>query len=365
MIENVFSPTFGNRPQHIVGREREIADFITGLKSRPAHPNRATFFIGQRGMGKTALLLDLADKSEELGFIPVRVIASERMLDEIIESVQTLGEQFVPKKAKSIQSISAGGFGFSFGLTFTEDIQNHYGFRIKLTLLAEALAKHGRGILFLVDEVRTNTPEMREFAATYQHLVGDGANIAFAIAGLPNAISDVLNDDILTFLNRAHKEHLRPLSLVAISNYYLSVFNDLKLKIDAATLDKAVTATRGYPYLLQLIGYNIIGSLGSSSEITDTIITAAITNATRALSDNIFKPTLRPLSDEDMRFLHAMAEDRERSTVADLRERLDVSSTHVQTYKQRLTEAEIIDSPRRGTLEFIVPYLGEYLRGEL
>jgi hypothetical protein len=224
------------------------------------------------------------------------------------------------------------------------------------------LSKRGKGILLLIDEVRASTPEMRELAAIYQHLVGDGANIAIAMAGLPNAISAVLNDEILTFLNRAHKARLGPLLLSDVSNYYLSVFNDLKIKIDAAVLDTVVTATRGYPYLLQLIGYNIIESLGGSPEITRVIADTAIINAKRVLAEDVFAPSLRPLSDEDLRFLRAMAQDSGVSRVSDLKVRLNVPATHVQTYRQRLIEAEIIDSPRRGLLEFVIPYLGEHLR---
>jgi hypothetical protein len=365
MVENIFSPTFGNRPQRIVGRDKEIADFVDGLKGKPGHPNRATLFIGQRGIGKTALLLALADKANKLNVIPVRVTASEKMLDEIIEGIRISGDRAAAKKTRSLQSVSAGGYGFSLGLTFTEDIQQNYGFRTKLTLLAEALAKRGKGILLLVDEIRANTPEIRELATTYQHLVGDGVNIALAMAGLPNSMSTVLNDDILTFLNRSHKVHLDTLPLNDVSQYYMSVFREQGIRIDAKLLNIAVAATRGYPYLLQLIGYNIIEAIGNDRKITSVITETAIINSKRALAEDIFAPSLRPLSDEDLRFLNAMATDKTASRVSDLRERLNVSPSHVQTYKQRLMEAEIIDTPRRGTLEFVIPYLGEYLRGEL
>ena len=58
---NVFSPTFGYRSEYIVGRDKEISEFMESIAAAPGHPNRATFFIGQRGMGKT-VLLDLAYK---------------------------------------------------------------------------------------------------------------------------------------------------------------------------------------------------------------------------------------------------------------------------------------------------------------
>jgi hypothetical protein len=52
-----------------------------------------------------------------------------------------------------------------------------------------------------VDEVRSTSDEMQEFATTYQELVGDGMNVAVAMAGSPDAISLVLNDRVLTFFN--------------------------------------------------------------------------------------------------------------------------------------------------------------------
>jgi len=50
---DIFSPTFGYRPKYIVGRDKEISEFMGGLADAPSHPNRATFFIGQRGTGNT------------------------------------------------------------------------------------------------------------------------------------------------------------------------------------------------------------------------------------------------------------------------------------------------------------------------
>ena len=56
-------------------------------------------------------------------------------------------------------------------------------------LLFEELTKRKKDVLFLIDEIRASTPEMRVFATTYQRLVGDGMNVVVAMAGLPNAIS--------------------------------------------------------------------------------------------------------------------------------------------------------------------------------
>jgi hypothetical protein len=49
----------------------------------------------------------------------------------------------------------------------------------------------------------------------------------------------------------------------------------------------------------------------------------------------------------------------------DIRDRLQVAKSHVQTYRKRLLEAGLIHSLSRGTLAFSIPYLGQYLRDEL
>jgi hypothetical protein len=71
-------------------------------------------------MGKTVLLLELAERAKRAGFIAVRTVAGERMLDEIIEGIQIEGRHYTEAKKNPIKSVSAGAFGFSVGLTFTE-----------------------------------------------------------------------------------------------------------------------------------------------------------------------------------------------------------------------------------------------------
>jgi len=362
---SVFSPTFGYRPKYIVGRDKEISDFMESITDAPGHPNRATFFIGQRGMGKTVLLLELAERSKEAGFIVVRVVAGERMLDDIIEGLQIAGERHMEDRKNPVKSVSAGAFGFSVGLTFTDEIRKNYGFNTKLSLLCEALAKRKKGVLFLIDEIQASTTEMRTFATTYQHLVGEGMNVAVAMAGLPNAISSVLNDKILTFLNRASKVDLNPLQIADVSVCYAKALSDLEIEFDAKTLDSAACATDGYPYLLQLVGYHMLKFLDGESKLTDTIVELAVASSKRALASDVILPCLNPLSAEDKRFLKAMAVDNDESRVLDICDRLQVGKSHVQTYRRRLMEAGLIYSSSRGILAFSIPYLKQYLRGEV
>ena len=364
MEKNVFIPTFGNRPQPFVGRRIVLDNIMEGLAHPEGHPHRATIVTGQRGTGKTALLLEIAVRAEEMGYAAINVTNSEKMLGEILQLLYMKHGNYSKGKQK-LKSINAGAFGFSFGLALSDDTQQNFGFRIHLSLLADELAKCGKGVLLLVDEVQSNTPEMRELAVTYQHLVGEGKNIAIVMAGLPGAVSSVLHDDILTFLNRAHKVVLEPLDFADISLFYTERFAIAGKKIAPDVLDFVVRATRGYPYLMQLIGYHIIKFVGEAKTIEMQIAENAAITAKRDLTDSVHKTCLRPLSDKDIAFLKAMSKDKEGSRIADIQTRMKVSPSYIQQYRLRLISAGIILPERRGRIEFAVPYLGEYLRGEL
>jgi len=361
---SAFLPAFGNRPKHIIGRSNIVAAFIEGLSSPVGHHYRATMLIGQRGTGKTALLIEFAEIAKKRGYIVARVTASDEMLAEILQTIQINGAKFAKTPKTKVKNVSAGALGFSFGLTFTDETEKNFGFRIKLDMLCDEMSKAGKGILILVDEVQTNSIEMRTLATTYQHLVGEDKNIAIAMAGLPSAMSAVFNDNILTFLNRAHKVYMEPLPLNEISVYYAEQFTKQDKTISPEDLDTAVIATRGYPYLFQLIGYYILNYAKNEKAITAGIVSMAITSSKREMVDGIFIAALKPLSTGDMNFLRAMAVDPGDSMIKDIIERLGVSQANVQKYRTRLIEAKIIAPVRRGELTFLLPFLGEYLRGE-
>jgi len=102
MNTNIFLPSFGNKPKNIIGRTGIISAFLEGLSMPIGHRQRSTIMIGQRGTGKTTLLLEFEDIAEEAGFVPVRVVASDDMLNRIVEKIQKNGSRFVPQNKQKI-----------------------------------------------------------------------------------------------------------------------------------------------------------------------------------------------------------------------------------------------------------------------
>lgn len=357
---SVFQPTFGNRPDQYIGRDGVIEQFMAGLQEPVGSRNRCTLFLGQRGMGKTALLLELSDRATRAGYVVARVTAHEGMPKAIIEQFQLNGSAFFKDDKRKLTGVTAGALGFTFGLTFSEAAERQYGFRSKMSLLCDKLAEKGKGALILIDEVRTSVA-MREVASAYQELVGDGKNIAIAMAGLPHAVSSVLNDKVLTFLNRATKVELGLISTNLIRAYYEQAFKSIDIKMSDEILDRAALASRGFPYLMQLIGYYLIQYTKEGDTVDSTIMGKVEKAALGDMEDNVFKPILSPLSDNDKIFLKAMARQGAVVSIANLQAALGKKGPAIQPYRKRLLEAGIIEAPRRGELVFAVPYLADYL----
>ena len=358
----IFRPSFGNKPDNLVGRESALSTLTQCFDSYPGMRERAVLITGQRGMGKTAMLLEASDLASSKGFVAVRTTCGAALLDNILDGLQHAGNQLVTQRKPPIKGFSAGALGFSFGLTFTDEARQSYGFKTKLGMICERLEEKDLGVAILVDEVRPNSEAMRQLATAYQELTGDGRNLALIMAGLPSVVSALLEEETLTFLNRATKVRLSSISESSVRQYYSSAFSRSKRSIAIKTLRDAAAATEGFPYMLQLIGYYLVSLTSEGEQITSETLDEALVLARADLDENVFLPMVRPLSQTDMAFLEAMAHDNSTSRVADIQKRLGMSQGSVQSYRKRLIEAGVVTSPRRGELCFVVPMLADYLR---
>jgi len=195
-----------------------------------------------------------------------------------------------------------------------------------------------------------------------QHAFREERQLAFVGAGLASAISDVVNDEVLTFLRRAERH---PLGSVGIRD----VERALREPIEAAgrtvsdhTLAVMVEGTRGYPFLIQLVGAQSWRLHARTTEVTLDDARQGVDNALRRLGSLVYEPALADASAIDKSFLLAMAKDDGPSKMADIQQRLGVDVNYASQYRLRLIAAELIEPTRHGYVEFALPYLREYLR---
>ena len=358
MAANPFKPSFGSTPPVLVGRDQDLDDFAAGLEEGPGSPNRATIFTGARGVGKTVMLSEVSERASRNGWIAADVTAAPGMLDELADMLTVRARELLPKRGREVTSLAAAGF--SLGLAPSE--RATVGWRQYMTSVITALNDRGTGVLITVDEVHSGIDELRRLAATYQHFVREGLDVAIAMAGLPSAVSALLNDDVLTFLRRAHRTTLEDVGADAVEAALLKTITDNGRVIAPAALTRAATATLGYPFLIQLVGFHIWRQHPGAAEITAADVEAGIQAARRRLGTTVHEASLADLSAVDRTFLIAMAQDTQSSKLGAIASRMGVDANYASQYRARLIDAGIIQPAGYGLVTFTVPYLREYLQ---
>jgi hypothetical protein len=355
--ENPFNPQFGVKPDSFVGRDQIIGDFLSGLDFTNS-PYRTTILTGLRGSGKTSLLSDISVLVRKREFISVNVTAHDGMLEEIIGELNRKSKKWISKTISKIESVSVGVLGISFAVT-RDSKSEVFGFRHTATDILEELSKHDIGVVFTIDEVHNDTKEMQEFIIAYQHFVRERRNIALLMAGLPNAVYELLNNKVLTFLRRSNRIFLHNIDTTLIDKLYKDVFLTYD-KNPAGIVSEAAVLTSGYPYLVQLIGYYLW-------EITDKKINRAKLNfcmkqAKQDLFQNVHALVYRDLSAKDKEFVRAMCEDESISRFADIISRMDVEKGYATKYRQRLLDSGLVQREGYGELSFALPFMREFIK---
>lgn len=364
---NPFTPTFGTSPALLVGRGPVITEFADALDDGPGSPARALLLSGQRGVGKTALLNALEDEAKKRGWLTI----SETALTGLIERIRTDHLPRLLAEHDPRGNVERRFSGFTVparmgGVSFDTDKRHQPAptLRSQLTELSDHLAKNGTGVVITIDEIAPDTLEdLRAIAATVQHLFREDRPIAVIMAGLPQSVESLLDASGITFLRRALHHPLGAVSRVDARQGLQVPVAEAGLTWSDEALDQAVEATRGYPYMLQLVGFHAYRA--ATGQICAAEVDAAIDRATRDVSSLVHRPTISSLTAVEVNFLEAMAEDDGPSLTSEIAERMGKTIVYVGQYRRRLLDKHIITAPERGLVALAMPGMREHLRGEV
>ncbi len=362
---NPFKPSFGVSPPLLVGRDELREEFVDALDNGPGSPSRATLYTGARGVGKTVMLNAVEDDARERGWLVASQTATPGLIERLVsEQLPALLQQHDPEATKRrLTGVAVpGGMG---GLTWdTTDIhQAAAGLRTQIERLSIILQRNQTGLLITVDELhRDLIDELIQLFAVIQHGFREELELAFAGAGLPSAVTGLLNQHVLTFLRRAERHELGVVSSSDVAMALKKPIEDNERTISDVALGLAVKATAGYPFMIQLVGYGIWRQRPDRQAITEADVSAGTDYARRRLGSLVHEPSLKACSDIDWTFLLAMARDDGPSKTSDIGERMGANKNFVSQYRLRLISASLIEPAGRGRVTFTLPYLREYLR---
>lgn len=362
-----FTPGYGKKPAIFGGHGEELDELKDVFRTLDFGENHSVLVSGLRGVGKTSFLTTLQDSARDAGWLVISDDASNGLMSRVMDStIPTLINDMTPATRGRLTSL--GIWEFSADIEY---VDRHRAvkpqLRTDLVALSAALGTSG-GILITVDEVSAGKVRLRElakFALQVSHALEDGAQIMVVFAGVKVSLDALLAAEHTTFLRRSRELHFERLSAPETRRVFAETAAIGGRHIDDDALDKLVSLAQGYPYLVQLAGDYAWRNNSTAPTITLADATYAHDRAIKAVESRVISRVYGDLSDVDQKFLNAMADDEDRTKVADIVKRMGVSDAYVQVYKKRLIESGYVHPAGRGYVQFSLPYLGAYIRRQI
>lgn len=361
MIENPFRPSAGATPPEIVGRAGLLDEFQYGLRLGSGAPGLLTIFTGARGIGKTVMLGAAHDAARQEGWAVIAETATEGFMGRIGEAMRTLTEELGSgPQNRRITAIGAAGFSITTQLAPERQV----AWRRLGEELLQLLNDRNTGLIITVDEIHAaDRNELAQLAASVQHFIQDRLPIGLVFAGLPAAVSDLLNEGVATFLRRADKIDLHAAGIRDVERSFTSIFAAAGFDIPPHLVQEAAASTGGYPFLIQLVGYFLWREAeNNNGAVTAAEADRAVQAAHRRNARTVIEAALSTASGKDLDFLRAMAEDDGPSIAGDIGQRLKAKTNLVANYRSRLLAAGLVEPAGHGKIDFAIPGLRQYLR---
>ena len=333
---NPFTLSFGNKPIKYIARVSEKRELIENITNDP--PLSHYYVItGVRGSGKTVLLTSLSKYFENLDdYVVVELNPS----DDLRESLAAkLYSKCLVKRLFVEKTLSLSFTGVTFSLNGKNPVFNIDDL---LERMFQELKKQNKKVLVLIDEA-TNSNYLKQFALSSQILIRRDYSLFVVMTCLYENISAIESENNLTFLARAPRVVVAPLSIPAIANSYYEIFDiDNNQAIELAKL------TKGYAFAFQLLGYLFF-------ESHDKAITASLLNEfDQYLEEFVYQQIWKGLSQVEKKILKSFASDGP-VRVSTIMESAGMKKESFSKYRDRLIKKGIVFAPSHGELAFTLP----------
>lgn len=359
-MQNPFRPTAGATPPDLVDRGGVLDEFAYGLEIGSGAPGLLTIFTGARGIGKTVMLGAAEDLALNRGWAVVSETATGGFVGRIGEAMRRLTTELGDgPTGRRVTAVSVAGVSVTTQLAPEEQVD----WRARGVALLKLLAQRETGLVITVDEIHAaDRAELSQLAADVQHFIRDGLPIGLIFAGLPAAVSDLLNEGVATFLRRADRIDLHAASITEVERSFSETFAAAGMALAPELAREAAEATGGYPFLIQLIGYYLWQEAEKAPAGVDAAAVNRAALAGRRRNERVvIEAALSTTSGRDQDFLRAMAEDTGASSTTDIGRRTGMRPNAVGNYRTRLLDAGLIEPAGHGLVDFAIPGLREYM----
>ena len=343
-MPNPFTISFGIEPKEYITRRQQTDNIVnTFIDENPS--NHTYMLSGIRGAGKTVLLSSITELFEKKkDWIVINVSPDMDILSTIaahLYSRKPIHNLFTEAQI----DLSALGIGVSL-----KNSTPIYDISTAIDQLFEELKKKNIKVLIAIDEI-VNNQNVRVFAGVYQILIRKKNPVFLLMTGLYENINNLQNEKTLTFLYRAPKIYLEPLSKFSIARSYKNV-----LGIDDKTAREMADLTNGYAYAYQVLGYLYWEKIIDNNTATE--LNDIIDEYDSTLSEYVYEKIWFELPETESKIVALLVKNGQ-SKIKDIREKLSLSDPQMSVYRDRLKRRGIIDTSKYGSIDLILPRFRE------
>ncbi len=341
-MKNPFTLTFGQQPTQYISRINQTNEIIETFIDE--HPSSQVYMItGIRGSGKTVMMTSITKELEQRKeWITVELNPTRDLLIGLaskLYSMKPLHSLFTNAK------LDFSAFGLGVSLENSTPVSDE---ETMIESMLKEIDKSGKRLLITIDEI-TNNSFVKVFASTYQILLRKELPVYLLMTGLYENVYSLQNDKSLTFLYRAPKIMLEPLSENAIAQHYKAVFNySMEESMKMAKL------TKGYPFAFQVLGY--LRWKHKDGDIEDVI-----PEYDHYLEEYVYEKIWSELSDNDRKIVAELS-TRNELKIKELRDILNMNSSEMSVYRNRLSKRGITDVSKYGYISLKLPRFEFYVQ---
>ncbi len=338
---NPFCLSFGKEPDRYVERADAYSQ-ITETFNNISPSSNCYCIIGVRGMGKTVLLSTISNDFRENSKWVVVSLNSGRNLLEMLAA--GLYEDAKLQKYFIEASLNLSKFGIGLNIKTNPPISD---IQIAIEKMVKIVNDKGMRILVTIDDV-TKSKDVISFACAFQDLVGRRMQLYLLMTGLYENIYNLQRDKRCSFLMRAEKVNIGPLSLIGMKNQYMQTF-----RCSEKEAFKMAAFTKGYSYAFQALGYIMWDK--------DCSLEEAIPAFDEKMAGYCYEKVWDDLSEKEKEIISLLAENGEMKT-RDIIAKIGSTDRTFSVQRDRLVKKGVIDGSNHGILRLALPRFEEFVK---
>jgi hypothetical protein len=382
-VRNPFAPGAGNPPPELAGRAVVLREMHVSLQRVAAgRPAQSLIMIGLRGVGKTVLLVRIAELAQGHGYRTLIAEAHEgKKLAELLvpglrtaligfstsESARDTARRAMRVLKSFLNAVSLKMNDFEIGLTIEAETgaADSGDLETDLPALLVAVGQAARAaqtpVAILMDEMQyLSSAEFSALIMAMHRVSQLNLPIIFAGAGLPQILA--LAGDSKSYAERM----FRFPEVGALSEEDARIAIAKPARQEGAALDDEAMAeicriTERYPYYLQQWAHDA-WNLAAGPSITRQDVLDATKTSIAVLDRDFFRVRFERCNASEKRYLRALASmgpGAHRS--GDVADRLGLKISSLAPARDRLIRKGMIYAPQYGDVAFTVPLFDAYM----